>query len=95
MGLLWEAYGEWQFEEGHAVLEWAYFPKKGDYICLDLVFLAEILLGHIGAVNWKNRLVQIKVECFVKEKPEPSKYIATVLEYIVFFSNTAMTLSAY
>lgn len=59
MGLLWEAYGEWQFEEGHAVLEWAYFPKKGDYICLDLVFLAEILLGHIGAVNWKNRLVQI------------------------------------
>lgn len=66
MGLLWGAYGEWQFEEGHAVLEWAFFPKKGDYICLDLVFLAEILLGHIGAVSRKNRLVQIKVECFAK-----------------------------
>lgn len=82
MVLLWEAYGEWQFEEGHAVLDWAYFLKKGDYISLDLVFLAEILLGHIGAVNWKNGLVQIK-ECFVKRKPEPFKYIPIV--YIVFF----------
>lgn len=71
MELWWRAYGNRQFEEGHAVLEWAYFPKKGDYICLDLVFSAEILLGHIGAVSWKNRLVQIKVECFVKGIQNP------------------------
>lgn len=48
------------------------------------MFLAEILFGHIGAVSWKNRLVQIKVECFVKGKPEPSKYIPTVFIYIIF-----------
>lgn len=77
-GLLCGAYGDWQFEEGHAVPEWAYFPKKGDYICLDLVFLAEILLGHIGGVSRKNRLVQIKVGFFVAGRPEPHAEIPKV-----------------
>lgn len=43
------------------------------------MFLAEILPGHIGAVSWKNRLVQIKVEFFVaKGKPEPHVEIPKV-----------------
>lgn len=30
-------------------------------VCLEIVFLAEVLLRHSGAARWKKRLVQIKV----------------------------------
>lgn len=48
------------FAVDHAVPEHSYVPRV-ILVRLEKVFLAEVVFRHIGAAQWKKRLVQIKV----------------------------------